>query len=191
MAVREQMVQWANWWADPGEYRVYPSHLIEFFKGAGCEDVPSERDATESMKLDTGVYLYGTVKGGVYTGGGVRHWCGIFACYLLRNYCGVTGVKWSLLKGGLQYDGKAVAWRGGTAGMKPGDIAVISKGQHHFIVTEINEAENTMVSVDGNAGRQSIKRKNKFIKYSSKSSAANYNAAATSVTPYGYYKILI
>jgi hypothetical protein len=184
VSIRSTIVQWANWWADPGEYRVYPSHLISFFKLAGCAQVPSEKDATESMKLPYGAYLGGQKEANI------RHWCGIFAVYLLRNYCGVTGVSWNLNGTGLNYDGKSVGWRDGTAGIQPGDIAVITKGQHHFIVTGVDEATNTLTSVDGNAGNQMIKRKNKFIRYSSKWGNKNYSSEATRITPYGYYKIL-
>jgi hypothetical protein len=188
MSVRDRVIEAANWWADPGEYRAWPSHIQQFFSLAGCEQVPSERDAKETMKLAYGAYLGGKVSGGAYTGP-IRHWCGIFCIYLLRTYGGLTNVSWSLLKGGVKADTSVLSWRSNLGDLMPGDICVIRQGQHHFMVTEVL-GNNKIISVDGNAGNQYIKRRAKFIKYSSKPGAENYDPKASDVTAYGYYRLL-
>jgi hypothetical protein len=154
MAIRDKILELADWWAAPGKYRPTEEELISFFSEGGAEASPTEKEATHALtKLQYGVQVQGRVK----------HWCGVFACYILRQ----AGVKarWTLLTGKIVGDG--VTKLPGHRNIVPGDIAIINSGDHHFIVTDIDYASNTLQSVDGNAGWQYIRNvKSKKIQYS-------------------------
>ncbi|HEY0706125.1 MAG TPA: hypothetical protein VGG33_04975 [Polyangia bacterium] len=169
MSRRQDIVNRALWWADPGTYRVWPSHLITFFARAGAEQVPTEKEAQEAMG-------YG---GGVKVGGQVKHWCGVFATSVLAD-CGLD-VKWTLLGGKIRPSSDVtLIWT--NQGMQPGDIALIAQAQHHFIIVDIDYSRNYIESVDGNQARQTIKRLNtRKIRYT--------GPDATALHPYAYYRI--
>ncbi len=47
----------------------------------------------------------------------------------------------------------------------PGDVAIINRASHHFIVSDIDYASNTLLSVDGNTANQYIRLVSKKIHY--------------------------
>ena len=61
---------YARYWADPDPYQVSAEDLRYIFSQAGCEQIPSETDATKSIK---------NLSEGCYIGKQTKHWCGIFA----------------------------------------------------------------------------------------------------------------
>jgi hypothetical protein len=65
--------------------------------------------------------------------------------------------------------------------MQPGDVAIIARGQHHFILTNVDRANNKLHSVDGNTQGQYIRERDKQIKYSG-------SRAPESI--YGYYTLV-
>ena len=187
MSARRSMVDWAIWWSNYGQWKVWPEELVEIFKGAGIEaGGPSLADARASMALLSGCYVGGR------TAKHIRHWCGVFAVYLLKHYVGLPGISWSLTSSGLEtkrnawggavYDGKHVTYMGGTGGIRPGDIAVVERAHHHFVVTDI--VGNKLETVDGNAGNQHIRW---YAGANAKYVLKNGNGATQ---PYGYFKIL-
>lgn len=143
MGLREKIVERAKFWASPGEWRPTASHLVDFFKEAGAERWPTLKEAEQSLKQrSTGVYL----------GNEVKHWCGIFACFVIREM-GLTTPRWTLYGGKIK--NLALIW--GHKDMQPGDIAIIPRASHHFIVTSIDYGKMKLDSVDGNQMGQLIK----------------------------------
>jgi hypothetical protein len=169
---RIQIVNRALWWADPGEYRPYPSHLILFCKTAGCEQLPTEAEAQKGLTLDNGVYI----------GGKLKHWCGIFACSVLKE-SGVD-VRWTLNGGRMM--GSGVTYQAGNKNMQPGDVAIVQKTSagnksdqhHHFIIISVNG--NVAETVDGNTAPRNMIRHLKTRKL---------NTGTLSTSIYGYYRI--
>ena len=144
MSIRGEVIRLANWWAAPGSYQPLADELKSFFTVAGCEEEPTLADAQEA--IDSRPY-------GVMVHGSLKHWCGIFACSILVR-AGLN-TRWTLLGGKMV--GPGVVKIGGSKGIVPGDVAQISAGSHHFIVTEIDYGSNTLSSVDGNSGHQLIR----------------------------------
>lgn len=141
---RDTIVSLAEWWAEPGIYKPDAEELVKFFsvlkKG---QEPPTIADAQAA--LDAG----GT---GVKADGDRKQWCGIFACYVLRQ-AGLSDATWDLV-----WDAKEDSltcsgvhkFRKGHDGMMPGDVALIRSHNHHFIVTEIDYSKETMRTVEGN-----------------------------------------
>jgi hypothetical protein len=158
VGIRSDIVDLAYWWADPGEWKPSEEDLIDFFKYSGAEASPSYSEASNALKYrDTGVKVNGAVK----------HWCGIFACYVVRQ-AGITVARWTL-NGGKIYN-LSLNW--GNAGMQPGDIAMIVAGNHHFIVTDVDYGSKTMKTVEGNTSGQYIRSRSR-----------------KTTEPYAYYSI--
>ncbi|TFG37658.1 MAG: hypothetical protein E4H46_01330 [Desulfobacterales bacterium] len=174
MAIRDEIVRLALWWADPGKYKPLPDELVSFFETSGTEQVPTLDEAKKSLM---------TLSNGVRLGGQVKHWCGIFACHILCR-AGVD-VKWTFLGG--KVVGKSenqIRYVPGRDGMKPGDIAIIPAAQHHFIVIDADYDTNTLHTVDGNTEGQYIREiHDKKIRYTGPN--------ASNLTPYGYYRVLV
>ena len=169
MPIRDDIVSRAEYWADPGEYKPLADELISFFEEAGAEQAPTVSEAEYALKYR------GT---GVAVGGQVKHWCGVFACYILRQ-SGVD-VRWTLLGGKMK--GSQVSYHPGRQGMQPGDVAIIPASNHHFIITDVDYGSNALSSVDGNTMNQKIRTKDKKINHSG-SDASTQNI-------YGYYRVL-
>jgi hypothetical protein len=170
MPVRDNIVQWAEWWAFPGEWKPSPEEMIEIFTGAKAESAPSLADATWSLaNLSTGVRM----------GGQVKHWCGVLAAEVLRR-SGVDA-RWTLLGGGIT--GSGVTYRPGRWGIKRGDVAMIPKANHHFIVVGVDYSGNKLWTVEGNTAGQYIREKTRKFNYPGDPDAA-------SKTIYGYYRIV-
>lgn len=144
MAIRDNVVWGAYFESGYGEWRVWPEELIKFFKVTGCEQVPSEADARRSMELSTGAYI---------GGGAIRHWCGIFACYCLRQYGGLD-VRWTLMGGKIVSPGGAVKLRWGKQGIRAGDVAIIPRAQHHFLIGGVSGGD--LWTIEGNTKGQKI-----------------------------------
>jgi hypothetical protein len=160
--LRDQIVRIAQWWAFPGAYQPTADELIDFFQGAKTEQYPSLTEAERSLK---------TLNTGVYVGGSVKQWCGIFACSVLASVG--LNVRWTL-NGGKMLG--SVMFVPGFSGMLPGDVAIIARAQHHFIITDVDYDSGTFHSVDGNTSGQKIQSKTKSLK----------NPAEA---PYGYYRV--
>jgi len=169
MPVRDNIVQWAEWWAFPGEWKPSAEEMVDIFKGANAEQAPSLADATWSLtNLSTGVRV----------GGQVKHWCGVLAAEILRR-SGVDA-RWTLQGGGIK--GGGVRYRPGRTGIRPGDVAMIPKANHHFVVVGVNYSGNKLWTVEGNTAGQYIRERTRQFKYPGDPNAA-------SKTIYGYYQI--
>jgi hypothetical protein len=158
MGYRRRIVELAQLWAYPGEWKPTDQDLVDFFKGAGTEAWPSIQAAQEALQhRDTGVIANGKVK----------HWCGVFACYVIRA-AGLNIPRWTLNGGEI----KTIALVWGSEGMQPGDVAMIQNGNHHFIVTDVDYSTKTMHTVEGNTSGQYIRARTR-----------------KTMEPYAYYRI--
>ena len=143
---------YARYWADPDPYKVSGDDLVYIFSQAGCKQLPSEADAAKSVK---------TLSEGCYIGKQKKHWCGIFATMVLR-YAGVN-VSWSLVNGRMNVDKspyKYLSAAGNLGKLSPGDVAVIKKANHHFLVMDTVEDEGgspLLLTIEGNTPGQKIK----------------------------------
>jgi len=140
MSIRTKILDRAVYWAAPGDWKPDAESLVYFFSEAGCEQVPTVSEASRSLtSLPNGCYIGGN---------NVRHWCGIFACACYVE-AGV-GCRWTLFGGTIKStSGVGVTKVWGHSGIKPGDIAIISKASHHFIITDVRGS--TVDSIDGNS----------------------------------------
>lgn len=169
MPIRDRIVQWAEWWAFPGEWKPSAQELSDIFTDAGAEQAPSLSEAEWSLRnLSTGVKV----------GGQVKHWCGVFAAEVLRR-AGVDA-QWTLMGGAIK--GKGVSYRPGNQGIQPGDVAMIPKANHHFLVVGVDYGGNTLWTVEGNTEGQLIRERTRQFKYSK-------DPKASEKTIYGYYRI--
>jgi hypothetical protein len=158
MGYRSKIIEWADYWADPGEWKPDADSLRYFFLNAKTEAAPTIAEANEALKRGgTGVKVQGAVK----------HWCGVFACSVIRE-AGLTMPRWTLLGGKIK--NLELVW--GSAGMRPGDIAMITAANHHFIVTAVDYAKKSMSTVEGNTLGQYIRAKTR-----------------KTTEPYAYYRI--
>jgi hypothetical protein len=143
---------YARYWADPDPYRVSADDLRYIFSQAGCEQIPSEADAGRSLR---------NLSEGCYIGKQAKHWCGIFATMVLKR-AGVD-VKWSLVAGRMNGDKSQIEYleaRNNLAKLRPGDVAVIPKANHHFIVIDNLadwEGSPLLITIEGNTPGQMIK----------------------------------
>ncbi|MGH7471377.1 MAG: hypothetical protein ACRENP_25790 [Longimicrobiales bacterium] len=175
MPIRTDVVDWAIWESDHGSWKPSAEEIQNIFTTAGLQ-APSLTDAENSLR---------TRSSGIKMGGYVIHWCGIFACYVLKRWGGLD-VKWRLGEG---IKGSGVVRRSGDQNIRAGDVAWIrgaanSSGQyawHHFIVTKVNYGTNKLESVDGNSTNNSIVWHSKSIRYSG-NDAADKNI-------WGYYQL--
>src|SRR5262245_23156214 len=108
MGYRSTIVENALWWADPGEWKPSAQDLVDFFKCAGAESWPSIKGAQEALQYR---------KVGVKVGGAVKHWCGVFGCYIMRE-SGLSIARWTLLGGKVK--NIPIVW--GNSDMRPGDL---------------------------------------------------------------------
>lgn len=151
MSFRDDMINSALSWADPGQYKPTANELISFFTDSSTQQTPSQDEAQKSLaRLGTGCYI----------GAQVKQWCGIFACSVAVNV-GLNTLQWDLTSG--QIRGAEVHKKWGSSGIQPGDVAVIAAHSHHFIVTDVNQSDwngQTVLLVDtveGNTQGQFIK----------------------------------
>lgn len=158
MGYRSEIVELAHWWADPGEWKPSAQDLGDFFKYAGAEAWPSIKEAQDAL-------LYRDTR--VKVNGAVKHWCGVFGCYVMRQ-AGLTIADWTLYGGKIK--NIQIVW--GSNGMQPGDLAMIEKGNHHFIVTDVDYSTKTMSTVEGNTSGQYIRARTR-----------------KTTEPYAYYRI--
>ncbi|HAE41143.1 MAG TPA: hypothetical protein DCG57_21285 [Candidatus Riflebacteria bacterium] len=124
-------------------YRVGWQHLKEFYSAAyRVNDMEKEKPGW--------LKILQTVRKKI------NDWCGIFGTWAWRT-AGLN-VHWNTSLIGCKY-------RGDTANMGPGDIAIMKKEfndkNHHFIVKSIDG--NDLVSIDGNQGVDSIKIQNRKV----------------------------
>jgi hypothetical protein len=156
MAIRDLIVQIAQGWADPGIWKPDAETLVWYFDNAGAEASPTIAEAEAALRAGgTGVNVNGVKK----------HWCGIFACSVIRE-AGLTIPTWTLLGGKIKHLQVVMGYKG----LQPGDIAMIASGNHHFIVTDIDG--DSMSTVEGNTIGQNIRARTRKI-----------------TEPYGYYRV--
>lgn len=176
MASRQEIVNQAIWEANYDHWKPSDDEMVDIFTTAGL-NAPSKSDLKK----------FRTATGNISINGQSIAWCGIFATYVLKKWGGLE-VKWS--NGGIVGAGVNKTWN--RDGMRAGDVAVVrgkldSKGRgvhHHFIITAIDYAANTMQSVDGNSTNNEIVwHTNKKIIYT--------GADKDSYTPYCHYKLKI
>lgn len=175
MPIRDEVVEWAIWESNFGNWKPTPDEIRTFFQTAGLTP-PTAAQAQNSLT---------NLNNGIKFGGVTIHWCGIFATYVLKHWGGLD-VKWV---SGAGIKGSGVTRRSGYQNIRPGDVAWIrgkanAQGNyawHHFIVTKINYGSNYLESVDGNSTGNSIIWYDKKIKYSG-SDAADKDI-------WGYYQL--
>lgn len=169
MPSRQDIVSLAHWWAAPGEYKPTAEELVSFFTDAGAEQAPTLSNAQAALTAG------GT---GVKVGSQTKHWCGIFACSVLRSL-GVD-CKWTLLGGTIKGSGVTSPAIGHTPRtgneLRPGDIAIIRRAQHHFIITDVDYANNQVYVVEGNTTGQIIRWAVRYINYTGSKSAESIYA---------------
>lgn len=95
------------------------------------------------------VPLHGQLPNGDWNG---LHWCGIFATWVLRQ-AGVQ-VKWINIKGITEQSSGQVAKEFGGKSIQPGDVCVIAKNSHHFIITDVTG--NSLKTIAGNSFFQEV-----------------------------------
>jgi hypothetical protein len=141
------------------------------FQTAKVKRLPTMEDIQYSLQtLGNGVRYTITKKDGV--GYEVKHWCGIFAVA-----CAVDAgfkVMWDLSVG--KPAGAGVKFHWGTSGIQPGDIAVIKRQEHHFIIWSVMGDE--IETIDGNSLGQQIAWTVKPLK-----------APEPDLRIYGYYRL--
>ena len=145
MASLAELIAHAEWWAIPNPYRPTADDLIHLFRGAKCQQIPTQKNAEDSLlHLSNGVYLGPNPKS-------IKHWCGIFAV-CMGNEVGLD-LRWDLTKGKIA--GSVTLHLSGK-GVRPGDIAGVAAHQHHFLVTDVDEASGTLAATEGNTFNQQI-----------------------------------
>lgn len=150
---------YARYWADPDPYQVSAEDLRYIFSQAGCEQIPSETDATKSIK---------NLSEGCYIGKQTKHWCGIFATMVLKH-AGLD-VKWSLVAGKMKIPASQMEYLsapGNLSKLRAGDVAVIPKANHHFIVMDTLtdwDGNPLLITIEGNTPGQMIKSNTRPIK---------------------------
>lgn len=169
MARRDDILLHASYWSMWTDFRVTADELIYFFKKAGCEQAPSQSEANKSLGRSTGAYV----------GGQVKHWCGIFACAVLRE-AGLN-VRWTLLGGKIRNEsnGTYVKYTSGRWGIAPGDIALIADANHHFLITDVDSAAKRYTTLEGNTSGQMVRTRTR-----------PFTTWDSGQMIYGYYKIL-
>lgn len=142
---------YARWWAAPDPYQVTGDDLREIFKEAHCQQIPSSTDADWSAEH---------LEWGCRIGHQTKEWCGIFAAAVLN----LAGVKchWSLMTGKIiPKDQSQLEFRWGHLDeIQPGDVAVIPRAQHHFLIMDNLwdwDGNPLLVTVEGNTTGQKIK----------------------------------
>jgi len=125
--IRNEIIGWAKWDMNYEDY---------------YEPTKEELD---SYFKTTGASQYGYSK--------KIQWCGIWACYILRR-AGLN-VRWLSAKGIQNVTGKQVTLVSGGQGLRPGDVAVVNNGYvHHFIIEDVIEEYDMIISRDGNQSTQ-------------------------------------
>ena len=169
--IRDKIVEKAIWEANKGTWKPTPQEIQDFFRVAGLYP-PTLAMAKGS--LEGGNTLYPKLANGVWSPAGgkdaqgnpkvmVIHWCGIFACYVLKKWGGLS-VYWASGVGIKGSGVKRIDDPVNLDGLQPGDVAWIrgkadSKGHytwHHFIVTKVDRKSNQLESVDGNSTGNTI-----------------------------------
>lgn len=127
-----------------------------------CETPPAWT-ADNLKALETpGTWLNINGRGGTTDSAQAVHWCGMFATYVLRK-AGLD-VKWRsgqgiFSRGGTNYLEKKNRWQKNAfdaGGFDTGDVVVIPKATHHFIVVEAAPDSKTMRCIAGNGSYQQI-----------------------------------
>ena len=176
MATRIDIVNWAIWEANYDHWKPTDDEMKEIFIAAGLA-APSKGELNK----------FRTAPGNIVINGQSLAWCGIFATYVLKKWDGLD-VNW--VSGGIRGAGVNKTW--GRDGMRPGDVAIVrgpldKKGRgthHHFVITEIDYAKNTLQSVDGNSTNNEIVwQTGKKIVYKGADDAP--------YTPYCHYKLIM
>jgi hypothetical protein len=95
------------------------------------------------------VPLHGQLSGGAWNG---LQWCGIFATWVLVQ-AGLK-VEWVNIKGITEKTSGQVKREFGGKNIQPGDVCVIARASHHFIITEVNGS--SLKTIAGNSQFQEV-----------------------------------
>lgn len=141
--------------------------LRQIFSEA-CEIPPAWTSQNLAALETPGMWLAKSGRGGTSDSQAAIHWCGIFATFVLRRVG--LGVKWRAGEGivsgqgSTQYFARKNSWvkKDGfdRNGFLPGDVCVIPKANHHFIVIEAPEGSDTLRCIAGNGNKQQIEWQN-------------------------------
>ena len=132
-----------------------------------CETPPAWTPQNLRALETPGQWLAKSGNGGTSDSAAAIHWCGIFATFVLRK-AGLD-VKWRsgegiVSRGGTKYLTKKNSWitKDGfdRNSFAPGDVCVIPRANHHFIVIEAPAGGDTLRCVAGNGNRQQIEWQN-------------------------------
>jgi hypothetical protein len=134
VSLRKNILDWARWdMAHQNSYTPTKSELNNYFIESGANS----------------------------KGNDGRPWCGIWATFILRK-AGMN-VKWGPLNkhgwGIVDLSGGFITLRGGSAGIRPGDVAVIPALNHHFFIEDVVEEYDYLQTLDGNQEYGSIRRR--------------------------------
>lgn len=178
MPIRDEIVNWAIWESNFGEWKPSADEMQSFFRTAGLTP-PTDQDMKKFQTMGSNVPVQGHSTA----------WCGIFACYVLKHWGGLD-VWWQAGGNKPGINGAGVKKVYDYRFMRPGDVAVIRGKQmqngnylwHHFVVTDIDYDSNHLESVDGNStGNKIVWHTGKQIRYS--------GPDASSKSVCAYYKI--
>lgn len=127
-----------------------------------CETPPAWTQENLRALETPGMWLNVSGRGGTTNSAVAVHWCGIFATFVLRKVG--LDVKWRsgvgiVSRGSTSYLARRNSW--GKEGLDrkaigPGDICVIPKSNHHFIIIDAPEGSDTLRCVAGNGNKQQI-----------------------------------
>lgn len=78
------------------------------------------------------------------------HWCGIWAVYILIQ-AGLTA-RWGPVPKGWGVVSPQVKVHNGNKGIQPGDVGYVTAGDHHFLITRVDQELDFTECIDGNAG---------------------------------------
>lgn len=128
-----------------------------------CEAPPSWTPQNLAALETPGMWLAKSGRGGTTDSLQAIHWCGIFATFVLRRVG--LNVKWRsnvgiVSHGSVQFfvQKNSFVPKDGfdRAAFAPGDVCVIPKANHHFIVIEAPPGGDTLRCIAGNGNKQQI-----------------------------------
>jgi hypothetical protein len=146
-----------------GGKRYGADKLRQVFSEA-CELPPAWTPQNLQALETPGMWLAKSGRGGTTESEKAIHWCGIFATFVLRRVG--LDVKWRAgdgivsTRGGVKYLARKHSWipKDGfdRKAFEPGDVCVIPRANHHFIVVEAPPGSDTLRCIAGNGSKQQI-----------------------------------
>lgn len=150
-----------------GGKRYGADKLRQIFTEA-CESPPSWTRENLAALETPGMWLAKSGRGGTTESEKAIHWCGIFATFVLRRVG--LNVKWRSNFGIVSHSSTVEFFARKNSfvpkdgfdrtAFAPGDVCVIPKANHHFIVIEAPAGSDTLRCVAGNGNKQQIEWQN-------------------------------